>query len=732
MIFSFFPLAFAQADVCCEKLNGDAISGEPGTICQNAPVEECELSGGYSYAQTACDFPGGEITGPQNCALGTCIYPNGGICSSNTPYLKCIEDGGSWDDKNIEEIGICNVGCCIVGDDADLHTEVECRQLTLDNGIDLDDLNWRDDMTDRQECLDLGGLKREGACVHSNLDCDMTTRERCQDEGDRFGEGFLCTAQHLGSICEKNPETTRCTDRKVYYTDTCGNLANVYDENKWGNENYWTFMQDPDCGQGDNTCGDCSYGGYYSGENERPTTCQEYKSGNPFTPFPADKGDYVCAELGCEYKDITYEHGEKWCASLPGTEYVIRADNQGYLTEESREFMSTLDYVLNYNLPGSGYSVLECREGKIIHTPCEDFRNEYCIESSLEMFPSFTVASCRTNYWRECLDEDITTKEECENPESLLDCKWVPGYSKANPQQRESGSSNERYQEEIGTCVPLIAPGMDFWEDDENNTILASLGNFTDEVYFEVEEINRRSQFRNFGIKLASERCLFNCYLIPRFGFDLDRDEPHSPEYVFLNILWKGHKLENKIKTYQISRRESFYCKTSSGVDYGYRANCGSDPRHELPIYLTHEEWYNNTRLRSLSYGDVGAKRNFLSFFGANKRESVTVTYEKIRSDGDHISAWDPDKEVYVDGRIVDGYRDVDALVGLEGYYSGYLPSESSSSEGSSSSGGSSTPEPTYNCNEIDCPVESYCDPYLGCISDSDNEGGFKPSEDGP
>jgi len=75
--------------------------------------------------------------------------------------------------------------------------------------------------------------------------CQFITKKECSElnagNGTEFYEGVLCSAETLGTDCGPSKETT-CVDGRdeVFFTDSCGNLANIYDSSKINDKEYWT------------------------------------------------------------------------------------------------------------------------------------------------------------------------------------------------------------------------------------------------------------------------------------------------------------------------------------------------------------------------------------------------------------------------------------------------------------------------------------------------------------
>ena len=282
LVFSISNVS-AQEDVCCQQL-------KTGEACQNAPISQC---GEGSTAPTACDQT-------PYCQLGTCIDTNAGICMSNTPKSVCEAEGNSWSVEDKEDIKICQEGCCLIGEDVAFMTQNECKQIATDYGVNT---TFREDIRNELTCFAAATPNVKGACVFENSrDCTMTIKDTCLKQGGNFNEGLLCTATQLETNCAKT-ENTQCHNGGVYFLDSCGNLANVYDssmfsknENEWTAEmeDYWRYLQEAKCTAKNNyqDCGNCNY--------LEGSICKAYDRNNPQTQKPT-YGTNVCADLSCEY-----------------------------------------------------------------------------------------------------------------------------------------------------------------------------------------------------------------------------------------------------------------------------------------------------------------------------------------------------------------------------------------------------------------------------------------------
>ncbi len=437
IVGTFLAAGLASADIsyCCERL-------EAGSWCVDAPQDACDDN--YRVTPTSCEST-------SYCKTGTCIDSEEGTCMEGTPQMKCEDpngdgdksDGGVWYDASADDVPQCKLGCCLIGDQAAFVTGTRCKRLSAIYGIGI---NFRSDISSEIQCIASATSEERGACVFEReyeRTCLMTTQRECSEMSvgnmsTEFYTGQLCSDADLNTNCGKSKKTT-CVEGKdeVYFVDTCGNVANVYDASKVEDEDYWKEIKEvsESCSYGSQnanskTCGNCDY---YLG-----STCKSYeRSEDKAKPV---YGDYICRDLGCEWEGQEYKHGETWCANQEGSEE---------------------------NLPGSRYFRLVCYNGEVSVEPCADFRDEICIESDIE---GFRTAACRVNQWQDCTEQ--STKKDCEN-EDRRDCKWV-------------GDG----------CVPKFAPGFNFWEDGDADEI-CSEATTTCQVVYEKKLFGGRECVKN-------------------------------------------------------------------------------------------------------------------------------------------------------------------------------------------------------------------------------------------
>jgi hypothetical protein len=356
-------------------------------------------------------------TSPENCAEGA-LFAEGAICSETNFCQKgcCFnEDAGIFYNNVLEEACSeeswvpdpnCNMpaakrGCCILGSYTKYGTFGECKLDTETRALGVNStVDWRGDLGEGQ-CIISGLIQEEGACVFSNGECTFGNSGDCLDSSGLFAEGVLCTAESLNTICEPTRNTI-CVEGKdgVYFKDSCGNYANIYDSSRVDDNSYWDRVIEPG-----NLCGDSSREGNANSEN--CGNCNRHLGGRCSPAgdddFDVTLGDNYCKSTSCERDDVAYRNGESWC------EY------DGKMGEGD-------------DVVGSLHWQYVCNYGKIDGRSCGDYRNGICIQHNT-LNPDndeilFRNGACVTNNWRECIslnyEEDERDRERCAD---TLNCR---------------------------------------------------------------------------------------------------------------------------------------------------------------------------------------------------------------------------------------------------------------------------------------------------------------------
>lgn len=430
-------------NVCCEKTIYNA-------YCQNAPADQC-LTGlktnnsYYQNAPTSCEST-------SYCKLGCCYDSDEGLCMENTPKEVCLQNNGAWSDERQCNIPQCKLGCCVLGTQAAFVPLVRCKKLSGFYGLETD---FRAGITTEDSCIAVAQSADEGACVYEkefDVTCKFTTRQACKEISKAGGlsntsvtfyKDYLCSNPELATNCGASEETT-CVDGKdeVYFKDTCGNPANIYDSTKKNDTDYWKKIvsKAAACNNGkDNSnsksCGNCDY---FLG-----SMCK--KRNKERGDAKPDVGDYICRNLDCKNTTAgkTMKHGESWCM-------FDAVHGHGTDIVGSQQFRHI------------------CLFGEDLVEPCADYRAQVCLEDNITTSEgSFSQAGCRVNRWQDCLAQD--NEEDCDNTDKR-DCFWL------NQSHFPNGTGLGD-----GGCLPMNPPGLKFW-DGNNSDASAICGQATSTV----------------------------------------------------------------------------------------------------------------------------------------------------------------------------------------------------------------------------------------------------------
>jgi len=455
VILVVLMINLTSASFCCEKT-------KEGVWCQPKDSKnDCDTTSGLGYLQTGCEST-------SYCKMGTCIDGEKGECSPNTPQKNC---DGLWLDKKIIEISQCEEACCVLGTESFLDTFAGCKKQAENYGLEVD---FRKGIKNQIECRILSASNVKGACVYNKdlgvKTCKLTTEKECfemkktkvetpssssggflglfgnKEENQttysinpvEFYRDTLCTAAKLETDCVPKDKTI-CSDGKVYFIDSCGNLANIYDANRQKDDIYWTtiFNEDEincDDEKGNKNSANCGLCDDLAG-----SIC-----GTPQETKPKF-GNYICKSMDCKYNGKTYLHGSKWCAWEDD-------GNKG----------------AKKNLPGSEHVVLGCYDGEVLPIEdCGDWRHKICIDSEVA---GVINAGCIVSNGEDCISQN--NSKDCLNTDKR-NCLWV-----------EDEFGLQKHQTNV-LCVPKYAIGLKFWEPESGATADCSVASMTVNVVYE-------------------------------------------------------------------------------------------------------------------------------------------------------------------------------------------------------------------------------------------------------
>lgn len=524
LMFLMFSISGALAasilsspSVCCQRTID-------GGICINSQDQSsCDSS--FSIVPSSCEST-------SFCKMGTCYDSKEGMCLENVPMEVCQGNGGTWSEKSADELPVCQLGCCVISDQAAFVTKTRCKSLSTFYGIEID---FRPNINSEVECIAVANAQDMGACVYYEdtvKTCKFTTRKECggtestimldanpfeDQSGRRFYKNTLCSNEELDTDCARQMKTG-CYKEQVYWFDSCGNRENIYSSDSEASWNKGK-VADPDdiCAEvGDSkTCGNCDY--------LLGSRCSEWTTGLLGIGKPKNVNNY-CKTTKCIDRDgKTRMNGESWCV-------YDTAIGEGTDPAGSRSYREV------------------CVDGEVKVEACEDFRNQICIHSGIDSSSGeYSVATCRVNRWQDCTTQ--TTKDSCENVDAR-DCIWVEkpvGVSfgiknsstpssqftnqAPNPSEGSSFTNTvdsasqvvdaakpiasmvgnvikhivgsgvgqfeeidrnklrtNRTSEDEGLCVPMSSPGSQFWEEGSSSSICAQASAKCDVIVRKKEE----------------------------------------------------------------------------------------------------------------------------------------------------------------------------------------------------------------------------------------------------
>ncbi len=404
-----------------------------GAFCQNVLLEEVNQN--YRYDRTACEST-------SYCKIGTCVNTKNGECLSS-PQATCNStEGGDFYDKERSDVPACQIGCCLLGDGASLVERAKCNFQGKDYNVKP---LFKENVVDELTCASLSFPEKKGACVmetSEGKDCSHLTRAKCTESEGEFHEGFLCSAEELGTICSRT-QRTQCVDGKheVYFVDGCGNIANVYDASKINDIAYWSYTQGVQGVEVDDGDGKGNI-------NSKTKGSCDYLKGSTCAAGSATYGNYICKDLRCPAND-------------PLSGGKLRQQGEAWCSEPIEKFENAKPGQLSY--------LSYCYSGEIQYELCDPFKNKLCLGNE-----TTGTALCTINKWNDCILQ--TNEEDCLDTD-LRDCRILIGTAGAIPTAYGASTGNKKtfpVNGGTGSCVPKYTPGFKFWDTKGTITEIAS------------------------------------------------------------------------------------------------------------------------------------------------------------------------------------------------------------------------------------------------------------------
>ena len=117
----------------------------------------------------------------------------------NTPQITCNAGNSTWFPGRPAQ---CDLGCCVLGDQAAFVSLVRCKRLAGSFGLSV---NYDKNIKDEVSCVLSVKNQDKGACVYDfefEKTCKFTTRAECNSGVNGTGKGSfhkdkLCTDESL-------------------------------------------------------------------------------------------------------------------------------------------------------------------------------------------------------------------------------------------------------------------------------------------------------------------------------------------------------------------------------------------------------------------------------------------------------------------------------------------------------------------------------------------------------
>ena len=333
-ISNFKVVSAEENNLCCEKTTG-------GDNCVYTTASSCDSD--YLTAATSCEQT-------SFCEPGCCVSEEG-RCSKSVGRATCEDiDGYSWYDGAACEIDACQEECCVIGEaQCFLSTEAYCKNTV--SGFEDLELDWRD-VDSENECVNICEASTKGCCV-SEDSCTYGAKGLCEYDGVDLtnGVGFYdetyCSDVGICG-CVNNGDDIRCINEDAYYFDSCGNQDTLADNCDYAKGTWCGTDSEGNVGCQDTGCSDTFDGMYY---------INDYAVNR--NPHDSKIGD-------------SRENGESWCLyESPAGDFKDR--------------------------PGSQHYRSICYFGEEIIEPCEDYRQEICIQYPYGDYDGVSGSACIDN-----------------------------------------------------------------------------------------------------------------------------------------------------------------------------------------------------------------------------------------------------------------------------------------------------------------------------------------------
>ena len=445
-----------------------------GAWCQDVPMSQVDTNYPYSSG-TAC-------ASTSYCQTGTCVNTAAGTCLQS-PQATCTSSaGGQWYSTSPTNTPVCQLGCCQFGEQASFTTKAACFELSSLYGQNA---TFDSSISNEPSCLETAFPQSKGACVFDSGNgrtCQFTTRQTCNSMNNvkaTFYENFLCTNPSLQTNCVPTQKTTcLSTSDQVFFTDSCGNQANIYDASRASDTNYWSYIAGTNgvtvnTGDGKGNIestsnGNCNY--FYG------STCMSYNASIDGNNVP-QMGNNICRNINCFSTSDPYVslfqnkygrtpvNGESWCGMETSTSVKLEQYGNPGITV-SGSSADSISINKNGNVPGGTEVLFICQNGQVTTQIGANYRNQVCLQNITSN--GYYSAAFVANRWQDCYYQN--NSQDCLDTNSR-DCVWLTGLSISKSDNGVPTGSN--------ACVPKFSPGFDPSSGENSTCNLASLACYT-------------------------------------------------------------------------------------------------------------------------------------------------------------------------------------------------------------------------------------------------------------
>jgi len=347
-----------------------------------------------------------------------------GIYCQFVPEDQCDSSFGSAPTQ-CEEVDYCKLGCCFSQNTGWCNENTPERSCRENRGL------WTDDTAcNIAECQRGCCILGRNAIFTTNTNCniksgflgltpdfraDIRTELECIFLTEREDEGACVYEEDYEKTCRF---TTResCDDGEFYKDLFCsdsrlGTDCTAHERKSCldGEESVYWFDS---CGNREEVAEECSI---FTG-----TICGQVE------------GEHECKSIDCEVDGKIRKNGESWC-----------------------EYDGTIGG--GRDAVGSRHIKHICFMGEERIEPCEDYRNQICVQSDVDIGDgeTFSEAACRINNWRSCLG--YNTEDEAKEKTNLAEkCQ-------ENPDCTIKGVHIDKFSFDV--CAPKYPPGFDLTDE---------------------------------------------------------------------------------------------------------------------------------------------------------------------------------------------------------------------------------------------------------------------------